>query len=286
MSVTEKHMTKSDNKQLQRALRENVAPELLVDGIWGNKSEMALGRYATANALTIGAAKELLYRYAEMRYVSDSAFEKAAAVLGVPESYVRAIAEVESAGESFLKDGSVKILFERHWFKRKLGEALKKPDVQKNVASRLGVTVPAGSDADVKLLAMVEAKHGDICSSQRGGYKGGAAEWDRLNLAMDFDVEAGAQSASFGGYQLMGFNHAACGFKSAKDMMLELAKSESAQFLAMVSFIKANVGMHAALKKGDWAKFAELYNGPAYKENKYDTKLASSEKKWKATAVA
>ncbi len=276
--------TKSDNVQLQRALRENVEPKLIVDGIWGSGCDLALSRYASMNALTIGSAKELLYRYSETRYVNDSAFETAAAALGVPESYVRAIAEVETNGESFLKDGSVKILFERHWFKRKLGEALKKVDVQKNVASKLGVAIGAGANGAGVLLDLVEKKYPGICSSERGGYKGGEAEWSRLNLAMDFDIEAGAQSASYGGYQLMGFNHAACGYKTAKDMMLDLARSESTQFLAMISFIKANPSMHAALKRGDWAKFAELYNGAAYKENKYDIKLASSEKKWKTVA--
>ena len=284
MSVVENEVTKSDVIQLQRALRENVAPDLVIDGAWGNACDIALGRYATANALTIGAAKELLYKYADTRYVSENAFEQAAAALGVPKSYVRAVAEVETNGESFLKDGSVKILFERHWFKRKLGEALATPAVRINVAIKLGVDLPTGADAGAKLLALVEKKYGNLCSSERGGYKGGAEEWARLNLAMDFDVEAAAQSASYGGYQLMGFNHAACGYKSAREMMIELAKSESSQFLAMISFIKANKPMHAALKRGDWAKFAELYNGTAYKENKYDTKLASSEKKWRTVA--
>jgi hypothetical protein len=34
--------------------------------------------------------------------------------------------------------------------------------------------------------------------------------------------------------------------------------------------------MHAALKKQDWAAFAKAYNGPGYKANKYDTKLAEA----------
>jgi hypothetical protein len=134
MSVVENEVTKSDVIQLQRALRENVAPDLVIDGAWGNACDIALGRYATANALTIDAAKELLYKYADTRYVSENAFEQAATALGVPKSYVRAVAEVETNGESFLKDGSVKILFERHWFKRKLGEALATPAVRINVA--------------------------------------------------------------------------------------------------------------------------------------------------------
>lgn len=274
-------MSKSNIVQLQRALRENIAPELTVDGVWGKSCDTALDRYAVSNDVTTELAKELLQRYVDTRYVSDNAFEQASKQLGVPQSYVRAIAEVETNGESFLKDGSVKILFERHWFKRKLGEALKKPEVCKHIASKLGVTTTSGSE----LIALIEKKYENICSSTRGGYKGGAAEWDRLNLAMDFDVESGAQAASYGGYQLMGFNHVACGYKTAKDMMLGLAKSESDQFLAMISFIKANAAMLSALKRADWNKFAELYNGSAYVENKYHIKLASSEKKWNTAIV-
>jgi hypothetical protein len=273
-------MTKSNVIQLQRALRENVAPGLVVDGAWGTACDVALGSYAVANALTVGAAKELLFKYAEVRYVSDDAFDQAANALGVPESYVRAVAEVETNGESFLKDGNVKILFERHWFKRKLGDALSKPAVRESIAKKMGGDVPAGSVAIASLLKLVESKYPNICSSVRGGYSGGSAEWTRLNTAMDLDVEAAAQATSFGGYQLMGFNHSACGYETATAMMLDMAKSESVQFLAMVSFIKANQPMHTALKRGDWAKFAEYYNGSAFMENAYNTKLAKAQIKY------
>lgn len=277
-------MNKSEIKQLQRALRETVAPKMVVDGDFGKQTTDAIAVFAKMHDVSVEGAQALLYRYADIRYVSDDAFTTAAQILGVKESFVRAIAEVETNGESFLKDGRVKVLFERHWFRRKLGEALQKPEVRKNVAAELDIPVPIGANAAATLLALVEKKFSNICSAERGGYKGGEVEWDRLNQAMDFDVEAAAMSASYGGYQLMGFNYLACGYKSAKAMMLDLAASESKQFLAMVAFIKANPAMHAALKKGDWAKFAEAYNGPSYKENKYDVKLASSEKKWQAVA--
>ena len=37
-----------------------------------------------------------------------------------------------------------------------------------------------------------------------------------------------------------------------------------------------------ALKDQSWPKFAELYNGPAYKENHYDVKLARAFEKLSA----
>lgn len=284
----EEVMNKSDIKQLQRALRESTGLTIAIDGAMGPQTEKALLVFRFNHKVDEVGAYALLKQYADLRYVSDDAFDEAAKMLGVPQSYVRAIAEVETNGESFLPDGRVKILFERHWFIRKLQEALKKsPEVRTHVAGKVGFTKLKESNAGDMILAMVTAKNSDICSTARGGYKGGEAEWDRLNRAMDFDIEAACQSASYGGYQLMGFNHAYCGYPNAKTMMLAMAASESKQFLAMISFIKGNPHLHKALKAGNWAKFAEGYNGSAYKENKYDTKLANAEAKHrKAEATA
>lgn len=276
-------MSKSEIKQLQQALRENVAPSLVVDGVWGSDSVKALDQYAQITGMNTNGAMFLLRKYSDLRYVSDDAFAQASKALSVPQSYVRAIQQVETVGASFLPDGRVKILFERHWFYKKLkGAIAANPAVRANVAAKLG---SSAKDAETLMTQMVQ-KFGDICNPTRGGYQGGGAEWDRLNKAMDFDIESAAQSASYGGYQLMGFNCKACGYNTAKDMMLALAVSESAQFLAMVAFIKSDANMWSALKRADWPKFAECYNGSAYKDNKYDIKLASAEKSWQSENVA
>ena len=36
-----------------------------------------------------------------------------------------------------------------------------------------------------------------------------------------------------------------------------------------------------AIKKHDWTTFAKYYNGPLYKENNYDTKLATNYSQYK-----
>lgn len=276
-------MNKSEIKLLQRALRETVAPDITVDGVYGNQTVKAMAKYCIVNGCSDHAAEQMLKKYIDSRFVNDAAYKQAAADLGVPESYVRAVAKVETNGESFLKDGRVKILFERHWFYKKLKEALQNAMVKANVAARL--KMPVATPTDLLLAAMVNG-YPNICNPERGGYKGGEAEWDRLNFAMNIDVEAACQAASYGGYQLMGFNHKACGYSNAHEMMLALSASESKQLLAMVAFIKANPAMHACLKKSDWAGFAEKYNGSAYKENKYDTKLAAAEVEGRAEALA
>lgn len=274
-------MTNSEVKQMQRALRETVAPNISVDGVYGTQTTDALVVFANKHDINLEAGKVLLLAYSNLRFVSDVAFTQASAILSVKESYVRAIAEVESTGESFLKDGRVKILFERHWFYRKLKEALTtNSETRARIAAKLKVPNLTGPDAVGTLMSGMTKYFSSICYPDRGGYEGGGAEWERLNMAMDFDIEAACQSASYGGYQIMGFNCITSGFPTAKDMMIKMAESESVQFLALTNFIKANTSMHIALKKGNWEAFAEAYNGKAYRENNYHTKLSKAEAKW------
>lgn len=272
-------MNSSDIKLIQRSLKETVTPEIKVDGEWGNITANAVNAYAKAFGVTDSQALIDLLRYGNTRFVTDAAFTQAATVLGVPESYVRAIAEVESSGDSFLKDGRVKILFERHKFFKYLKESLTiNLNTRINVAASLGL--PNVSSANTLIDAVLKG-YPNLCNPVAGGYIGGEGEWHRLNTAMTLDIQAACMSASYGGYQLMGFNYAYCNYTSAKEMLLDMAVSESAQFLAAVNFIKANATMHKALKTADWATFARSYNGSNYAEKGYHLKLAAAELKWR-----
>jgi hypothetical protein len=278
-------MNTTENKLLQRALRELVAPTITVDGIFGNQTTQAIKLYATQNSTTVENALTLLQQYVREKYVNDDAYKEAAKSLGVPVSYVRAVSEVETAGESFLPDGRMKVLFERHWFYRKLKEAIMNFPDKKAYVGKMVLSPGEQITVDNIMAAMVR-NYSNICNPERGGYLGDGAEWGRLNSAMKFDIEAACQSASYGAYQIMGFNCVYCGYKTAHDMMDGLAHSESKQLMAMVSFVKSQPAMLACLKRGDWAGFAEKYNGPAYKTNSYDIKLAKGEEKWRTANLA
>ena len=80
-------------------------------------------------------------------------------------------------------------------------------------------------------------------------------------------------------FQIMGFNHAACGEKSVSGFVDMMCKSELHQLLLSARFIRTG-GMLPALQQKDWASFAKRYNGPAYAQNKYDEKLAAAYKKY------
>lgn len=190
--------------------------------------------------------------------LTEEAIREAANNLGVDVACVKAVAEVESLGNGFNSTGMVKILFERHKF-------------YKFIAQKYGA--PKAN----QLAAM----HPDICSPKAGGYTSSTAtEHKRLDKAIAIDRESAMKSASWGRFQVMGFNYAAAGFANVEDFCVAMWKSEDEHLRAFVNFIKADANMHRHLKNRNWAAFANAYNGPAYAQNKYDTKLAAAYRKY------
>ena len=73
----------------------------------------------------------------------------------------------------------------------------------------------------------------------------------------------------------MGFNASAVGYDTAEQMIADMTNSEGAQLGAMAHFIEANA-LAGVLRTHDWSRFAAGYNGPGYRANNYDTRLASA----------
>lgn len=178
-------------------------------------------------------------------------YQHFAALLGVNEGAIRAVVSVETNGSGFLADGRPKILFERHWF--------------------------------YKLTPLPVSKtRPDLSSPSPGGYLGKAREWERLNAAILFDRTAALKSASWGLGQIMGFNYAAVGYSSVESFVAAMYESEGKQIEAMCLFIVSHPQMHRALRELRFSDFARFYNGPAYRQNAYDTKLAAAYQKHQA----
>ena len=185
-------------------------------------------------------------------------YQAAAKELGCEVAAIRAVASVESAGSGFILDPVAnayvpKILFERH----KMHSFLKAKGY--NTAN-----YPS-----------------DIVSATRGGYKGGIAEHTRLQRACEINRECALKSCSWGAFQIMGFNYASLGYKTVQQFVNDMYGSEATQLNAFVRFIKADPRLVKALKALDWATFARIYNGSAYKENKYDVKMDQAYKTFK-----
>jgi hypothetical protein len=102
---------------------------------------------------------------------------------------------------------------------------------------------------------------------------------------MAVDRTAALESASWGLFQIMGFNYASSGFGNVEQMVTAMFESEGKQLAAFVSFLKKN-GLDKSLKDKNWKVFARGYNGPKYAENKYDTQLAAAYAKYSKQATA
>lgn len=163
---------------------------------------------------------------------------------------VRAIIEVESAGQGFGEDNRPIILYEPHVFYRLLG-----PGDERDFAVENKIAYP---------------KWGTLPYP-----KTQSRRYEQVMFAMAIDMEIAFRSTSWGLGQTMGFNHRLCGYQNAVELVEGAKKSEGEQLMAMVRFIKGTrLDIHVQRK--DWAKFARGYNGPGFAKNLYDSKLATS----------
>jgi len=183
------------------------------------------------------------------RQLSENDLITAAKRLGIALAAIKAVNQVESSGNGFLSDGRPVILYERHV-----------------MFSRL-----EASGADAPGLAM---KFPNIVSKQRGGYAGGTAEYSRLGAALSINRICALESCSWGQFKIMGYHWQALGYASVDAFVDQMKISEGAQLEAFARCIEADAALHKTLKARKWAEFARLYNGPAYKDNLYDVKLA------------
>lgn len=279
-----------NNKLIQSGLRELSRTNLVVDGVIGSKTLAAYVKFADSIDFKFekepvsveGPLADRILDFAGKRYAVAADYTRLAEKLGVPESYVRAVAEVETRDHAYLVDGRTTILFERHKFDGFLKAELGIPKELERIAKFIGME---GKSASV-VLAAVRGAHPDICNPTSGGYKGLAAEYPRLDKARTIDQEIAFKSASWGRFQIMGFNHSLAGFDTAVEMAIAYEESEVNQLNSLADFIIAQPNMLRALKRRDFATFAKLYNGSAYAKNKYDVKMASAEERWAKSLMA
>ena len=98
-------------------------------------------------------------------------------------------------------------------------------------------------------------------------------------VELENPAKAALMSASWGMFQIMGFNHKACGFASVHDFVRAMSQSPQAQLLAFVGFVEQR-GLVPFLREHRWGDFARRYNGPGYVYNRYDLKLREAYERW------
>lgn len=177
--------------------------------------------------------------------ISAAGVAQAAARLKVTAAHIWTVWDVESSGSPFI-NGRPAILFEPHRFSKLTGH--------KFDATHPHVSYPKWDASKYP-------------KTQDGRY-------DQLMEAMCLDVDAGFAACSYGAFQVLGENAIALGYSSSWAFAYVQSQTVDDQLEAFVLFLEVNK-LADSLRRGDWVAFARGYNGTAYAQNKYDTRLAA-----------
>jgi len=213
--------------------------DLDADGMVGPATRAALDAVVPGDAPPV-----------DEKALTEEDIQKVAEQLNVEVPAIKAVYEVESRGKGFIANGKPKILFEGHIFWRQL--------VKRNINPE--PLVPGNENILHKKWT-------------KDFYR--EDQYERLEKAKAIQLEAALASASWGTFQIMGFNHEACGFSSVTDFVDSQYINEGQHLTAFGAFVTTE-GLVVHLRNKNWAAFAKGYNGPAYAENKYDQKLAAA----------
>lgn len=175
-------------------------------------------------------------------------YQEAADSLGCHIAAVKAVAEVESLDSGFLENDEPVILYERHIFSHRTNH-------------------------------MFDKVSPSISNPRPGGYGKLSEQHDRLMQAVKLNRDAALMSCSWGKFQIMGFNFSLAGYNTLQDFINAMYRSEKDHLQAFVQYIK-EMSLDDELRNQEWIAFAKRYNGPAYKRNRYDTKLKAAFKKY------
>ena len=102
-----------------------------------------------------------------------------------------------------------------------------------------------------------------------------AARWKLLERAAAIDLKSAYESTSWGLGQVMGAHWKQLGFADVAALVEEARKGAAGQVRLMARFIHKS-GLKEALERHDWQAFARGYNGPGFRRNAYDSKLAAA----------
>lgn len=171
--------------------------------------------------------------------------------LGCSVAQIRAVAKVESAGSGFFPSGRPKLLWERHYFWR-----------------RLRIIIP--------LLSNPKAG-GYTTDADRDGIND---NWEKMADAMMRNPTFAVESASWGKFQVMGAWWKQLGYRSSFDFAWRMRTSELEHYEVLARYVEKN-GLRPALRAlspdpETCRAFAEGFNGPAYERGGYHRKLAAA----------
>jgi hypothetical protein len=192
-----------------------------------------------------------VFRNTDAKAATDDDKAKIASTLGGDLKRIKAVAKVESSGGGWDNSGLVKILYERHYFFKRVQIVIP------------WISNPKGGDYTI--------------DSNRNGIND---SWEKLCLAACRNPVAAFESCSWGLFQVMGAHAKALGYGNALNMAWELSRDEAAHYRVLAAYIRVN-GLQPAFRAlstdpETCRAFAKGYNGAGYAKFNYHRKLAEA----------
>ncbi|MGN7785385.1 N-acetylmuramidase domain-containing protein [Niabella sp. 22666] len=162
--------------------------------------------------------------------LTDLDLSKAAAVLSCEIAIIKTIIDLEGSREGFLSTYEPLLWFHKDVFSRRTQGAYDR-------------VAP------------------DISHPEPGEFGPSSIQHERLHKAAWLNRNAALMSASWGKFQLMGYNYALAGYFSLQDFVSAMYKSEGEHLLAFVQYLK-NLSLDEDLRNKNWEAFAFKYKSP------------------------
>ncbi len=159
--------------------------------------------------------------------LTNSDLSEAAAVMRCDMAIIKTIVEVEGRHSGFLSTYEPLLWFHKDVFSRRT----------QGVYDRIAP---------------------DISNPEPGEFGPVSIQHDRLHKAAWLDRNAALMSASWGKFQLMGYNYALAGYYSLQDFVSAMYKSEGEHLLAFIQYL-TNLSLDEDLRNKDWETFAFKY---------------------------
>jgi N-acetylmuramidase/Putative peptidoglycan binding domain len=256
---------KGEQVEYLQKLLNTHGSHLLVDGDFGNVTEKEVKSFQSAKGIVFdGIVGPITWRLLESnsevlnKFLIPQDFEEIAQSLGIEVACIKAVYEVESNRSGFLPSGNPTILFEAQIFWGQL--------------QIVGLNPYLFLEGNQNILSP---------TWNRALYIGGEYEYQRLNQAKAIHETAALKSASWGSFQIMGFNYKICGYDSVELFVQGMYTRERAHLQAFANFIR-NQGLVQYLAAQNWGAFAMGYNGAGFRQNQYDIRLMAAYQRYKA----
>jgi len=174
--------------------------------------------------------------------------------INVSQDHLQAFLNVESRSQGFDRHGRPAMLFEPHIFYRLLDGK------ERDEAVKAGLAYPKWGEKPYP-----------------------KDSYERMAQAIKINKAAALMSASWGSTQILGQNYAMVGYQTPEQMVIRFMDDEEEHVEAMVKYILAT-GIADDMKAERWDVVARVYNGPGYKKNRYDEKMAAEFRKLRGIA--